>query len=160
ICEAPWRERTCGETRHTHLMPRTSNRAGGVLAVLLFCLEASALEPNTVRAVGVRGGAADQPLPTQAGHILDPVQLGNDVQLLWPAGRFAGVWAESVDDGETLQVVFRLEPKHSVRLRRIEVKPPTPGIQIQFPSEAEIDQLDAHRISASVRNQLERSGYP
>ena len=140
-------------------MPRFSRSAGSALAVVLLCIEASALEPKTIRAVELNGGTAAQPLETRAGDTLDSVKLRNDLKMLWRSGRFSDIRVESIEEANGVRVVFRVEPRHSVRLRHIEVKPPTPGIEIKLAPESEIDLLGVHQIGASVRKQLQDSGY-
>jgi hypothetical protein len=158
--EAPIPQLEAAAKRPKVFMPRLSTGAGCVLPLLLFCAHGAVLEPKSVSSVEMFGGESSVPFETKTGQPLDRVKLRNDVRTLWRSGRFSDIRAESVEDGDSVRVVFRVQPKYSVRVRKVEVKPPTPGIDIQLPAESEIDPLGAQQIGASVRKQLEGSGFP
>jgi outer membrane protein insertion porin family len=107
----------------------------------------------------MRGGEAPIKLETRAGDPVDDVKLRNDVKSLWRFGKFSDVQVEEIPDGDAIRIVFQVQPKPSQRLRRIEVKPPTPGIDIQLPADTEIDDYAANLVRTSVHRQLEASGY-
>ena len=153
------------ETRATPLRPSnlvrritTGNRCS--IAALLCCIHASALEPKPVGSIEILGGAATSPLQTQEGQPLDSAKLRNDVKAFWRSGRFSDVQVETVENDESVKVVFRLQLKRTLRLRRIEVKPPTAGIDLQFTPNSQIDAQGAQQIGESVRKQLASSGHP
>jgi outer membrane protein insertion porin family len=123
-------------------------------------LRAPASEPRNISAVDINGATLVLPLETRAGDPLDPAKVRSDVKMLWRSGRFSDVRVESMEEPGGVRVVFRLTPKHTVRLRKVEVKPPTPGIDLKATPDADIDLLDLHQIGASVRKQLRESGFP
>jgi outer membrane protein insertion porin family len=129
-----------------------------VAALLSSCVYAAEYDTATISSVS--GAPSDIPLETKAGQILDPVKLRDDVKLLWRSGRFSDVRAESVGDSSGVRVVFKVKPKASLRLRRYEVTPPTPGIDLKLTPGAEIDTLGAHQIASGVRAKMEELGYP
>jgi outer membrane protein insertion porin family len=99
------------------------------------------------------------PLETRSGQPLDEVKVRNDVKMLYRSGKFSDVRVEEIAEGDALRVVFRVQPKPKQLLRRIDVTPPTPGIDIQLPVGTEIDDYAAQLVAISVQKQLVSSGY-
>lgn len=149
-----------------NFMRRFSSRSACALAALLCCAGAAyaeaaeSFEPKPVGKIELLGGSSPTPLQTQKGKPLDAAKLRDDVKTLWRTGRYADVNVETVEHDESVDVIFRLQPKRTLRLRRVEVKPPTPGIELQFKPGAPIDPQAAQQVGESVRKQLESSGHP
>jgi len=141
-------------------MPRLSTGAGYLLALTLLRAYGADTESKKVSSVEIFGAKAEIPLETKAGQVLDPAKLRNDIKTLWRSGRYSDIRAESVTDGDAVRVVFRVQQKRSIRLRKVTVTPPTPGIDLKLVPDSEIDSLGAQQIGASVRKQLETSGFP
>ncbi|HEY7337176.1 MAG TPA: POTRA domain-containing protein [Bryobacteraceae bacterium] len=114
---------------------------------------------KTVSSVEIPGGLGAIPLQTKAGEALDPAKLSADVKTLWRFGHFSDIRVESVEDGEKIRVIFRPQNDKLFRLRKIEVKPMTPGIDLQIKPGSEITVTEAHEIAAGVRKRLESWGY-
>ena len=141
-------------------MPNSRTSARSILVLLVSCAwGASDSNTRTVSSVEIRGAEAPITLETRSGQPVDEVKLRNDVKTLWRLGRFSDVHVEEVPDGDAVGIVFQVQPKPMQRLRRIEVKPPTPGIDIQLPAETEIDDYQASLVATSVHKQLVASGY-
>jgi outer membrane protein assembly factor BamA len=98
-------------------------------------------------------------LETRSGQPLDETKVRNDVKTLWRSGKFSDVRVEETGEGKDLHVVFHVEPKPKLLLRRIDVEPPTPGIDIQLPANTQMDDYAAQLVATSVQKQLVASGY-
>ena len=116
--------------------------------------------PKIVSSVEVPGGPQAPSLQTKAGEELDPSKLSDDVKTLWRTGRFSDIRAETEEDGEMVRVIFLAQPNRGLRLRKIEMKPTIPGIEIQLKPGSEITAMDAHDVGEGIRKRLESSGYP
>lgn len=133
-----------------------------VLVALSSCLHADDAEivPRTISTVEVVGGEAAIPLETKAGQTVDQARINKDIKSLWRSGRFSDVRAETLEDGDKVRVVFRLEVNKPMKLRKVDVKPPTPGVDIQLPPDSPITTMAAQQIGANIRKKLETYGYP
>jgi outer membrane protein assembly factor BamA len=131
-----------------------------VLVALVSCLLSAEPAPKTISSVEIVGGEAAIPLETRPGQTVDQARLSKDIKTLYRSGRFADVRVETVEDGEAVRVLFRVEPNRPMKLRKIDVIPPTPGIDIQLKPESEINNMGAQQIGANVRKKLEQYGYP
>src|SRR5262245_55449493 len=140
--------------RRSNVLPQCA------VAALLCVKTALALDPKPVGSVELLGGAPGITLETQEGQPRDNAKLRNDLKSLYRTGRFSDVHVETNERDEAIDVVFRLQPKHTLRLRRIEVKPPTAGIDLQYQPGSRIDLQGAQQIGEKVRQQLEASGHP
>ncbi len=130
-------------------------------AVCLLVLWAGSVRAaEMISQVQVLGAPAAIELQSRAGEPLDPAKLQHDVKALWQSGRVADVTAETVPDGDAVQLVFRARPRASLEVRKVQVEPLTPGINLGVDPGAEIDSQEAQRVAASVRKQLESSGFP
>jgi len=116
--------------------------------------------PKIVSSVEIPGGQSSESLETKAGDPLDRSKLSNDVKTLWRTGRFSDIRAETEEDGEMVRVVFRAQPNKTLRLRKVEMKPNIPGIEIQLKPGSEITAMDAHEVGEGIRKRLEGEGYP
>jgi hypothetical protein len=110
--------------------------------------------------VRVIGGPSSIELLSRPGEPLDPAKIQHDVRALWQSGRIADVTLESLPDGDAVQLVFRVRARASLEVRKVQVEPVTPGINVGVGGGAEIDSQDAQGVAASVRKQLEASGFP
>lgn len=113
-----------------------------------------------VSEVRVLGAPSSIELQSRAGEPLDPEKIRNDVKTLWQSGRVADVTVETVPDGDRLQLLFRARARRSVEVRKVEVEPATSGINVGISSGTEIGAQEAQQAAASVRKQLESSGFP
>lgn len=125
-----------------------------------FAVISETAAPKMVSSIEVPGGQSLESLETKAGDPLDPSKLSNDVKTLWRTGRFSDIRAETEEDGEMVRVIFRAQPNKTLRLRKVEMKPNIPGIEIQLKPGSEITALDAHEVGEGVRKRLEGEGYP
>jgi len=125
-----------------------------MLEALLWC----ALCGKTI--AGINGAPASLPLETQAGDRFDPVKLQRDVHTIWSSGRVSDVQVEALTEGEAVRLVFHIHEKNTIRIRRVRVEPPTPGVRIQIEPGTELDAQGVQQIAAGVRKQLESSGFP
>jgi hypothetical protein len=121
-----------------------------------ICLRGDEFTGKTISAVV--GVPATLPLETRAGETFDPAKLRHDLHTVWQTGRVSDVQIEALPDGDAVRLVFRLKAKTTVRLRRIRVDPPTPGVRVQVEPGAEIDAPGAQQVASEVRKQLESSG--
>ncbi|MBV8728833.1 MAG: hypothetical protein JO336_03395 [Acidobacteriia bacterium] len=112
-----------------------------------------------LKEVSLLGAPANFPLETRTGEPLDPVKVQHDVRALWRARRPADVRVEQIVDGEETRLIFRVEERHTVMLRKIQVEPPTPGIRAGVEPGQQIDHETAQRIALELRKQLEHSGF-
>jgi outer membrane protein insertion porin family len=119
----------------------------------------AAEEGRLVSGVVIEGAPAGVPLETRAGEMLDPAKVERDVKTLWQSRQPGDVRVEEVSEGEEVRVIFRVEPRHRVLLRKIEIDPPTPGIIAGIQPGEEIDDRRAQAIAAALRGQLEQSGH-
>src|SRR5258708_24675672 len=154
FCVSPRRATLLRGTTSKALMSQFRTRAGPVLILLVTCAWAESPEPKTVSSVEVLPAEWPVPLETRSGQVLDEVKVRNDVKALWRSGKFSDVRVEETADGNALHVVFRVEPKPKQLLRRIDVKPPTPGIDIQLPLGTQIDDYGAKLVATSLQQQL------
>lgn len=116
-------------------------------------------ETQPIREVKLLGAPQSFPLETRAGEPLDPAKVERDVKALWQARRPADVRVEETTDSGAPQVVFRVEPQHTVVINKIQVDPPTPGIQPGVQPGQEVDTDAPQRIATELRKQLVRSGF-
>jgi outer membrane protein insertion porin family len=112
-----------------------------------------------VSEVVIEGAPAGFPLETRAGERLDAAKVQRDVKALWQWRQPGDVRVEEVSEGDQVRVVFRVDPRHTVVLRKVEIDPPTPGINTGIQPGEEIDDRRAQAIAAALRVQLEQSGH-
>jgi outer membrane protein assembly factor BamA len=112
-----------------------------------------------VSAVTIEGAPAGFPLETRAGEMLDAAKVERDVKSLWQWRQPGDVRVEEVSEGEQVRVVFRVDPRHTLLLRKVLIDPPTPGINAGIQPGEEIDDRRAQAIAAALRGQLEQSGH-
>jgi outer membrane protein assembly factor BamA len=112
-----------------------------------------------VSAVTIEGAPAGFPLETRAGELLDAAKVERDVKSLWQWRQPGDVRVEEVSEGEQVRVVFRVDPRHTLLLRKVLIDPPTPGINAGIQPGEEIDERRAQAIAAALRTQLEQSGH-
>jgi Surface antigen variable number repeat len=108
----------------------------------------------------VVGAPASLQLETRAGNLFDSQKLKHDVHTIWSSGRVSDVQVEAVPDGDSIRVIFRLKRKMQVRVRRIRLDPPTPGVRVQMEPGVAMDLQEAQQVAADVAKQLVSSGYP
>lgn len=125
-----------------------------MLEALLWC----ALCGKTI--AGVSGAPASLPLETRAGERFDPVTLQHDVQAIWTSGRVSDVQVEAQSEGEAVRLVFHIREKNTVRIRRVRVEPPTPGVRVEIEPGTELDSQGVQQIAAGVRKRLASAGFP
>jgi hypothetical protein len=116
-------------------------------------------EAQPLGEVKLVGAPQSFPLETRAGEPLDSAKVERDVKALWQAQHPADVRVEETTNNGALVVIFRVEPRHTVMLNKIEVDPPTPGIQPGVEPGEEVDADAPQRIAAELRKQLVRSGF-
>jgi outer membrane protein insertion porin family len=116
------------------------------------------LSGKTVSAVIGTPGAMG--LETRAGDPFDPVKVRHDVQRLWGTGRVSDIQVEAETDGDSIRLIFRLTPKTTVRVRKVRVNPPSPGVRVELEPGTEVDWQGAQQIAREVRKQMMGSGYP
>jgi outer membrane protein insertion porin family len=119
----------------------------------------AAEDAQRVSEVVIEGAPAGFPLETRAGEPLDTVKVQRDVKALWQWRQPGDVRVEQVSEGDQVRVVFRVEPRHTVLLHKVEIDPPTPGINAGIQPGEEIDDRRAQAIAAAFRVQLEQSGH-
>ena len=125
-----------------------------MIEALLWC----ALCGKTI--AGVSGAPASLPLETRAGDHFDPVTLQHDVHAIWSSGHISDVQVEAQSEGEAVRLLFHIRENNTVRIRRVRVEPPAPGVRVQIESGTELDAQGAQQIAAGVRKQLASSGFP
>ena len=130
------------------------------LFAIFSCVCAAEAAPKIVSSVEISGGPPATSLQTKAGEELDPGKLSDDVKSLWRTGRFSDIRAETEEDGEMVRVIFRAQPNKALRLRKVEMKPAIPGIEIHLKPGSEITAMDAHDAGEGIRKRLDSSGYP
>jgi len=135
-------------------------RVACLLALWAGSTLAAEMETRMISGVRVLGASSSIELESRAGEPLDATKIRHDVNTLWHASRAADVTAETVADGDAVQLVFRVRARRSFAVRRVQVEPLTPGINLGVASGAEIDSQAAQQVAASVRKQLESTGYP
>lgn len=119
----------------------------------------AAEDAQRVSEVVIEGAPAGFPLETRAGEPLDTSKVQRDVKALWQWRQPGDVRVEQVSEGDQVRVVFRVEPRHTVLLHKVEIDPPTPGINVGIQPGEEIDDRRAQTIAAALRVQLEQSGH-
>ena len=119
----------------------------------------AAEEVQRISEVVIEGAPAGFPLETRAGEMLDAAKVQRDVKSLWQWRQPGDVRVEEVSEGEQVRVVFRVEPRHALTLHKVEIDPPTPGINAGIQPGEEIDDRRAQAIAAALRVQLEQSGH-
>jgi hypothetical protein len=130
-------------------------------AACLFALWAGSLPAaEIVSDVRVLGASSSIELESRAGEPLDPAKLEHDVKTLWHTGRVADTTVEALPDGDAVHLLFRVRARKSLEVRRVQIEPLTPGINVGIASGAEIDSPEAQQVAASVRKQLESGGFP
>jgi Surface antigen variable number repeat len=119
-------------------------------------------QPGTqvVSSVEIFGVPAAFPLKTRPGAALDADKLRDDVKALWKTGQFSDIRVETVPDGGGLRVMFRVRGRQTVRIAKVRVDPPIPGVKVDLPPMAELDNRGVQQIAARVHRQLEDAGYP
>ena len=125
-----------------------------------FCAHAAEIPPEIVTAVSTPGFATRITLETQVGQIIDAAKLQRDVKTLWRSGQFSDIHVETTPDPTGTEVVFRAEPRRTMRLRHYQVVPPTPGVDLKLTPDSQIDPWSAQEVANSVRQKLVGSGYP
>ncbi|HEY1240646.1 MAG TPA: POTRA domain-containing protein [Bryobacteraceae bacterium] len=124
-----------------------------MLEAVLWC----ALCGRTI--VEVSGAPASLPLETRAGDRFDPAKLQRDVHTVWNSGRVSDVQVEALTEGDAVRLVFHIREKQSIRVHRVRVDPPTPGVRVTIEPGTELDAQGVQQIAAGVRKQLESSGF-
>jgi outer membrane protein assembly factor BamA len=143
-------------------MLRLFRNAASVSAFCFVCAHSAELERKPVSSVSTVGGPATIALETRAGEPLDPGKLQHDVKALWASGRVSDVRVEAIDQGPTVRVVFRMKEKQTLRLRNVQVNPPTPELDrsLNLPPRSPIDAQRAQEVAARIRTHLESTGFP
>jgi outer membrane protein assembly factor BamA len=128
-----------------------------VAVAAVFSLAAE--DAQRVSEVVIEGAPAGFPLETRAGEPLDPAKVQMDVKALWQWRQPGDVRVEQISEGDQVRVVFRVEPRRTVLLHKVEIDPATPGINAGIQPGEEIDDRRAQAIAAALRVQLEQSGH-
>src|SRR5690348_9904641 len=110
------------------------------------------LEGKTVSAV--IGAPAALALETKAGDPLNPAKLQRDVHKIWSTGRISDIQVEATPDGDAVRLNFRLKPTTTVRVRRVRVNQPTPGVRVELETGTDLDLRGAQQVATAVRKQL------
>lgn len=131
-----------------------------IIAAFISPIQAADPTPRVVSSVQILGGQAAIALQTKAGEALDPAKLSNDVKSLWRSGRFSDIRVETEEDGQGVRVIYRVQNDEILWLRKVEVKPPTPGIDIQLKPDSKMTPVEAHEVGVAIRTRLEGMGYP
>lgn len=119
----------------------------------------AAEEGQRISEVVIEGAPSGFPLETRAGEMLDTTKVQRDVKSLWQWRQPGDVRVEQVSEGSQVRVVFRVEPRHTLTLHKVEIDPPTPGINTGIQPGEEIDDRRAQAIATALRVQLEQSGH-
>ncbi|HUI80908.1 MAG TPA: POTRA domain-containing protein [Bryobacteraceae bacterium] len=130
------------------------------MVCLLTSLAASASAADIISQVRVLGAPSSIELESRAGEPLDSTKLDHDVKTLWRSGQVADVTVQTVADGEALQLLFRVRARRFFELRKVEIEPPTPGINPGIAPGGDIDSQEAQQAAARIRKQLDGSGFP
>jgi outer membrane protein insertion porin family len=131
-----------------------------LLAVLAISIQGFASDQKIVDSVSILGSDASIPLESRAGEALDAAKLERDVKTLWRSGRFSDIRVEAAENEDHLRLVFHATEKPHMRVRKVEVTPPTPGIDLDIEPNSAVDELRAQQIASAVRARLESSGFP
>jgi hypothetical protein len=122
-------------------------------------LEVALLSTAIVRSVSIPGTQMDVKLATQVGQPYDAAAVAEDVKTLWKIGRFSDVRAETEQDEDGVDVIFRveLEPRYSIHEIRFEPHPF--GLQVTVQPGTILTRTLAAQNAANARNQLVQKGY-
>jgi len=125
-----------------------------LLALLAFTVPAFSIDPE----VAPRNWLTISPvnLAPQVGGADDSAAVSREVHRLWSLDRYSDIRAETDPDGK---VLFRVLPKHSVRLRRIRIEPNSYGLQPKIEEGATIDDVRAHEVAMEAQRQLQARGF-
>jgi hypothetical protein len=138
-------------------------KQSGRLVWLALILAGGLAAENTgkiVHSVEIGGGRTFPGLQTRPGEPLDPDKVQRDVERLWDSGEFEDIQVESTEVPEGVDLLFRVKQKRPMRLRKIQVDPPTPGVNPPVEPNSPIDRIKAHQYAAAIRSQLVSSGFP
>lgn len=133
---------------------------GWAAVLALFAVTLQASENKVVNSVEIAGPHPAVELETRPGEPLDPARVERDVKRLWSAGRVEDVRVESVEEPEGMRVTFHVTAKPSLRLRKLIIDPPLPGVTATIPDAHPLDGATAQQVAAEVRRQLVAQGYP
>jgi len=139
-------------------MIKLSFTAWFILAFAVLCTNGAALEPKIISSI--LGAPAAIPLESRVGEPLDTTKLERDVKALWRSGRFSDIRVEAIDHGPTVGLLFRGQNKPILRLRKFQVTPATPGVNLELEPHSAVDALSSQQIATGIRRQLESSGFP
>jgi len=143
-----------------NLMVRVLLGPCSFLVFSVICTQAAEIKQNVISSVEIRGAPAAIPFETKSGEVLDAAKLQRDVKALWRSGRFSDIHVESVDTGHGTNIIFKITEKPVIRLRKVEINPATPGVNLNLEPSSAVDELRSQQIAMAVRKQLESSGYP
>jgi len=126
--------------------------------------------PATISEVVIEGAPSTFPLETKAGEALDESKVQRDVKALWAAERPSDVRVEEVGgnaapegsgapEANGMRVIFHVEQRRTLILRKVTVDPPTAGLRPGVDPGQQIDSEMTQRIAIELRKQLEHSGY-
>jgi hypothetical protein len=101
----------------------------------------------------------DVKLATQVGAPYDAAAVASDVRTLWDLGRFSDVSAETVEDGDGVDVRYHvvLEPRYG--LREIRFEPHPFGLEVSVAPGTLLTRADGAKLAAIARSQLVDRGW-
>jgi surface antigen-like variable number repeat protein len=113
-----------------------------------------------IKSVEIGGAGLPIALETQAGQPFDQARISRDVHRLWSTGRFADLRVESAPAPEGADLVFRVVPRHTLRLRQVRFEPASHKRPLHLETGEPIDAERAQQVAARLRQRLADEGYP
>jgi len=131
-----------------------------ILAAALLIGSTTLPDFRFVKSVEIRGAGLPIALETQAGQPFDQARISRDVHRLWSTGRFADVRVETAPTPEGADLVFRVVPRHTLRLRQVRFEPANQKRPLHLQTGEPIDAERAQQVAARLRQRLGDEGYP
>src|SRR5262249_5629522 len=89
----------------------------------------------------------------------DAAAVAEDVRKLWNIGRFSDVRAETAEDGDRVDVIFRVVPEPRYSIHEIRFEPHAFGLQVTVQPGTILTGAMAAQNAANAREQLIQKGY-
>jgi outer membrane protein insertion porin family len=96
-------------------------------------------------------------LGPQVGGSYDEAAVSREVHRLWRLGRYSDVRAEMDGSGK---LVFRVEPKRTVRVHKVRIEPNSFGLQPKVEEGATLDDAGAREVALQAQRELRSRGFP
>lgn len=134
----------------------------GTVVLLLssfLCSPSSAAEVPFIQTLQLAGTGRRVQLESHAGQGLDPARVERDVRALWATGWFEDVRVEVAEGDEGAEVFFTVVEKPRLFLRKVVFEPETEKRKLNLEPDTLIDNVQARRVAAALRQQLVAQGH-